>query len=75
MSEATVTSKGQITIPADVRKALSLETGTKVVFTRLKDGTMVLRSKSRSAPDVAGLLKPVFKGRKVAVSVMKIGSS
>lgn len=73
MSEATVTSKGQITIPADVRKAMALETGTKVVFTRLNDGTMVLRSKSRSALDLSGLLKPALKGRKVPVSAMKIG--
>ena len=73
MSEATVTSKGQVTIPADIRRAMALETGTKVVFTRLSDGTTVLRSKSRSALDLAGLLKPPHKGRKVAVSAMTIG--
>jgi len=75
MSEATVTSKGQITIPADIRKALALESGTKVVFTRLSDGTTVIRSKSRSALDLAGMLKPSHKGRKIPVSAMKLGHS
>ncbi len=32
MSTATITSKGQITIPKDVRKALSLQVGEQVVF-------------------------------------------
>lgn len=75
MSEATVTSKGQITIPADIRKSMSLEPGTKVVFTRLSDGTTNLRSKSRSALDLAGLLKPAHKVGKVPVSAMKVGRS
>lgn len=32
MSIATVTSKGQITIPADVRQALQVEAGDRVGF-------------------------------------------
>jgi AbrB family looped-hinge helix DNA binding protein len=32
MSTSTVTSKGQITIPRDVRKALGIESGDKVRF-------------------------------------------
>jgi antitoxin PrlF len=36
---ATITSKGQITIPASVRKALGLEAGDRVVF-RLEDGRL-----------------------------------
>jgi antitoxin PrlF len=46
MSEATITSKGQITVPADVRKALGLQAGERVVFTRLDDGTTVMRAKT-----------------------------
>ncbi len=33
MSEATLSSKGQITIPADIREALGLVVGERVVFT------------------------------------------
>lgn len=32
MSSATITSKGQITIPKSIRERLSLETGDKVIF-------------------------------------------
>ena len=32
-AEATVTSKGQITIPSAIRKKLNLETGSKLRFT------------------------------------------
>ncbi|MFV0278450.1 MAG: AbrB/MazE/SpoVT family DNA-binding domain-containing protein [Parahaliea sp.] len=32
MSTSTVTSKGQITIPRDVRTRLNIETGDKVAF-------------------------------------------
>ena len=32
MSTATVTSKGQVTIPADVRRALRIESGDQLFF-------------------------------------------
>lgn len=77
-SEATVTSKGQITIPADVRKAMGLAPGERVVFSRLQDGTTVMRAKTRSLRDLKGLLKPTqVKGRgparKVSIDDMNIG--
>jgi antitoxin PrlF len=40
---ATVTSKGQITIPARVRKALGLAAGDRVIF-RLADEKIFLRA-------------------------------
>ena len=39
MEVATLTSKGQITIPVEVRKKLKLEQGDKVVF--IEDGPFV----------------------------------
>lgn len=41
MSQATVTSKGQITIPKEVRDELGIETGTKVMFVRTSLGYVV----------------------------------
>lgn len=38
MSTATLTSKGQITIPAAVRSALGVETGDRVEFLELEPG-------------------------------------
>jgi antitoxin PrlF len=56
MSQATVTSKGQITIPKEVRDELGIETGTKVVFVRTRDG-FVLRAKNLKLMDLRGTLK------------------
>ena len=63
MAEAAVTSKGQITIPADIRKAMGLQEKDRVVFTVLPDGTTVMRAKTRSAKDLAGKLKSRSKKR------------
>lgn len=76
MSEATMTSKGQVTIPADIRKALGLNAGERVVFTQLDDGTTVMRAKTRSILDLKGMLK-ASRGsrRKVRLPDMNIGKS
>lgn len=81
MSDATLTSKGQVTIPADIRKAMGLQAGERVVFTRLDDGTTVMRAKTRSAMELKGLLKDAAEARKnagkstakVSVADMNIG--
>ncbi len=39
---ATVTSKGQVTIPKPVRDLLGIEPGSKVEFERAPDGRIVL---------------------------------
>ncbi|MHB8839679.1 MAG: AbrB/MazE/SpoVT family DNA-binding domain-containing protein [Gemmatimonadaceae bacterium] len=43
MPAATMTSKGQITIPKPVRDAIGLFEGTRVDFEVLPDGTAVMR--------------------------------
>lgn len=56
MSLATVTSKGQVTIPADVREALNLQPQDKLNFTVLPDGTVIVRARKRSIQELAGIL-------------------
>ncbi len=73
MSEATLTSEGQVTIPAEVRKAMGLSAGERVVFTQLDDGTTVMRAKTRAILELEGLLKDAVKKRKVSVDDMNIG--
>jgi AbrB family looped-hinge helix DNA binding protein len=41
-----VTSKGQVTIPADIRKSLGLEDGTNVIFLELEDGVLIKSEKN-----------------------------
>ena len=57
MSESTVTSKGQITIPKAVRDALHLEVGDKVYFDVKEDGTVVLVARNEPVESLFGLLK------------------
>lgn len=74
MSEATVTSKGQVTIPAEIRRAMGLTSGERVVFTQLDDGTTVFRAKRRSILELRGLLKSAGGSkRRVAIKDMNIG--
>ena len=54
MQESTVTTKGQTTLPRDVRHALGLTSGDKVRYVIL-DGEVRLL-KSRSVNELAGLL-------------------
>jgi looped-hinge helix DNA binding domain, AbrB family len=55
MSAATVTSKGQITLPKDVRDDLKLKPGDKVEFEK-RNGRYVLRPRNRSIMELAGIL-------------------
>lgn len=54
MTVATMTSKGQVTIPKDVREALGLEAGTKIDFVRVGD-RFWMRPKNGSVEDLFGL--------------------
>ena len=73
MSEATVTSKGQITIPVDIRQSLGLQAQDRVTFTPMPDGTVVLRAKTKSILDLRGLLQPT-PDAVVSVDDMGLGS-
>jgi len=54
MPTATVTSKGQITIPSEVRKALNLKSGDRVDFFKKPDGEYVLIPRNRSIRELEG---------------------
>lgn len=55
MSTATLTSKGQLTLPKDVRDALGLKAGDKVEFQQV-NGEFIVRPRNRDARDLAGIL-------------------
>lgn len=71
--QATVTSKGQVTIPAEIRERLGLKAQDKVTFTEMPDGTVVMRAKNKSLLDFKGLDKAP-KRRKVRTEDMSFGS-
>jgi antitoxin PrlF len=57
MATATVTSKGQVTIPAAVRKRLRLRAGSKIDFVENKDGETVIRPKRGDIRKLYGIVK------------------
>ena len=73
MSDATITSKGQVTIPVDIRRALDLGPSDKVTFTLMPDGTVQMRAKSRSLDDAAGVLRR-RTGTAVPIELLGLGS-
>ncbi len=62
MSIATMTTKGQTTIPKDIRDGLGLKPKDQVHFTLLADGTVIMRAKKRSVSELYGALHR--RGRK-----------
>ena len=61
-NDATLTSKGQTTIPKEIRDSLGMKPGDRMTFTVMPDATVIMRVKSRSVTELAGVLQR--KGRK-----------
>ncbi len=68
MSTATLTSKGQITIPADVRRLLNVQTGDRVEFVQIEPGRFELVAATRSVRELKGLFGN--PGRTVSIAEM-----
>ncbi|MGA7683671.1 MAG: AbrB/MazE/SpoVT family DNA-binding domain-containing protein [Terriglobales bacterium] len=60
MAIATLTSKGQITIPSQVRHALGLEAGDRVEFVEQEKGQFAIIPATRSIQELKGL----FQGKR-----------
>lgn len=69
MAESTITSKGQTTVPADIRALIHAGPGTRLVWSVTPDGTLVVRAKTKSILDMAGMLK-ASKCKRVSVESM-----
>ncbi len=60
--ESTLTSKGQTTIPRDIRDRLHMKAGDRMTFTLMPDGTVLLRVKNKNVMNLGGTLRK--KGQK-----------
>lgn len=58
MTAATLTSKGQTTIPRRVRERLGLKPGDRLEFVVQDDGTALMVPATLHAADLAGCLPP-----------------
>jgi AbrB family looped-hinge helix DNA binding protein len=72
MPAATMTTKGQITIPKEVRQRLKLHAGDRVNFVVRPDGAVLLKPAKIDIRELGGLLHR--KGRKpVTIEQMDAG--
>jgi len=70
MPTATMTTKGQVTVPKEVRDRLGLDAGSVLSFIPRDDGYLVM-AKTGSARDLCGILpRPV---RAVSLEEMEAG--
>ena len=72
MATATVTSKGQITIPVSVRQALGLDAGDRVEFVEIEKGKFALIPATRSIRELEGRF---YDSRRKPVSVEEMNSA
>ena len=68
MSTAAVTSKGQITIPLEVRKKLGIKPGDRVRFIESEKGEFILKPKTGSIMDMEGCVR--WTGKPVTIEEM-----
>ncbi len=63
MATATITSKGQVTIPKEVREALQAHPGDVLDFRREADGSFRVKVRKVHASALAGILHRVGQRR------------
>jgi antitoxin PrlF len=69
VASATVTSKGQITIPAKVRNALGLDPGDRVEFVETGTREFAIVPANRSVRELKGMLR-VKRNKPVSIEEM-----
>jgi antitoxin PrlF len=57
MATATVTSKGQITVPASVRESLNIKAGDRIEFVQIAKGKYEVVAASNDVTQLKGMIK------------------
>lgn len=71
MSKATVTYKGQITLPKAVREQLGLQPGDRVSFRAIEGGVIVVEADTVDLMELKGAMRP----RKHGVTVEQMNQA
>jgi antitoxin PrlF len=69
VAAATLTSKGQITIPVQVRTALGLDAGDRIEFVETAKGQFAIVPANRSVRELKGMLR-VKRNKPVSIEEM-----
>ena len=72
MPTATLTTKGQVTIPKEVRQHLGIDTGDRLSFVVQEDGTVLVKPITRHVRELGGLLRR--QGQR-SVSILEMDES
>ncbi len=62
MSSATITSKGQITLPKLIRDRLRLKAGDRVAFRERPDGSITVEADTVDLRSLRGAVRPRVQG-------------
>ncbi|MBF0441227.1 MAG: AbrB/MazE/SpoVT family DNA-binding domain-containing protein [Oligoflexales bacterium] len=62
MAKAQVTSKGQVTVPKEIRDHLLIKAGDRIEFVINSDGVVTIRPCKYDIEDIRGALHKKFKG-------------
>lgn len=57
MTTSTVTTKGQVTIPLDVRRRLGLDAGDRIEFVEIGEGVFAIKPAIEDVRSLKGLLR------------------
>jgi len=68
MPRSTLTSKGQITLPKEIRHHLGLESGDRVNF-EIRDGAVVVEAETIDLRTLRGIVKR--RGKRVSLAAME----
>jgi antitoxin PrlF len=72
MALAKITTKGQVTIPKNIRESLHLHTGDKIEIVLNNQGEAVIRPISKKVDDMFGILK---RPKQKTISVEEMNDS
>ncbi len=61
MATSTMTTKGQVTIPLDVRQRLGLDPGDRIEFVEIEDGLFAIKPAIADVRSLKGLLRKPAK--------------
>ena len=61
MTTSTMTTKGQVTIPLDVRRRLGLSAGDRIEFVEIENGTFAIKPALDDVRSLKGLLRKPAK--------------
>lgn len=70
MFRSKITSKGQTTLPKEIRDHLGLSAGDCIDFIVLDNGTVVVKPAYIDVSDLSGILEKSVHGKKISIEEM-----